>query len=182
MKRNLILVFCIAALLSILTTGTMAYHVSYGVSDNVITAGNIRLELHNCTADGSPVPDGGAMACLPGSCYSRVVTAENTGDHPMYLRLSVSKYVQDSTLPAGDCLNLDIDSVNWQYKDGYYYYLKALAPGETSTPLFTQVEIDGENVDNQYLGKTLMLDVCAYGVQSENNAEDVMSAVGWPEA
>jgi len=110
------------------------------------------------------------------------VTAENTGDHPMYLRLSVSKYVQDSTLPAGDCLNLDIDSVNWQYKDGYYYYLKALAPGETSTPLFTQVEIDGENVDNQYLGKTLMLDVCAYGVQSENNAEDVMSAVGWPEA
>jgi len=182
MKRKLILLFIIAALLSILTTGTLAYHVSYGASENIITTGNIRLEVHNQTEDGSPIPDDGAMACLPGSLYSRIVTVENTGDHPLYLRVKIAKYVQDSNLPAEDCLNLDLDTVNWIYSDGFYYYHKVLEPGEISSPIFTEVEIDGENVDNLYLGKTLMLDVLAYGVQSENNADTILTAVGWPEA
>ena len=179
MKRKLILLFAIAALISILSTGTLAYHVVYGTAENVITTGNVDLVLHNRNADGSTVSDKGVL-CLPGSVVDRVVTVENAGEQPFYVRISLRKYVENSTLPAQDCLNIAVDTVNWTLRDGYYYYHEALQPGMTTSPLFTEVEIDAVNVDNAYLGKTLMLDVSAYAVQSRNNGESVMDAVGWP--
>ena len=54
-------------------------------------------------------------------------------------------------------------------------------PGETTVPLFTQVEIVGSKVDQTHVGSTLSLTVNAYAVQSENNpAEFPWHANGWP--
>jgi len=178
MKRKIIIIFVIAALLSILSTGTLAYHVVYGTAQNVITTGNVDVMIHNRNADGSAVT--GGVHCLPGSVIGRVVTVENIGDQPIYVRIALRKYVENSDLPAEDCLNITVDTVNWIQDGGYYYYKEALSPGHITPPLFTEVEIDGKNVDNEYLGKTLMLDVSAYAVQSKNNAGYVLDAIGWP--
>ena len=57
---------------------------------------------------------------------------------------------------------------------GTYYYtdangLKALGAGESTTDIFSEVEIPFEDVDNTLAGYTISLALTAYAVQSENN-------------
>ena len=60
------------------------------------------------------------------------------------------------------------------------HYIDILEPGQTSAPVFTEVEIVGQNVDNSYIGKTLTLTVQAEAIQSEHNpAEFPWEAAGW---
>ena len=77
---------------------------------------------------------------------------------------------------------MDLNTAYWTLReDGYLYYTEILEPGEMSQPVFTQVEIVGDYVDQNYLGKTLMLTVTAHAVQSENNpADNPWEASGWP--
>ena len=64
---------------------------------------------------------------------------------------------------------------------GYIYYNTVLEPGQTTTPVFTQVEVVGQNVGMEQIGQTLSLTVNAYAVQSKNNpAEQPWEASGWP--
>ena len=74
---------------------------------------------------------------------------------------------------------IDINTEDWTYQDGYYYYNEVLAPEAETKPLFTEVVIDGKSVDNKYIGATFVLDVDGSIVQSENNADTVLEAVGW---
>ena len=91
--------------------------------------------------------------------------------------------IDSRQLPAEECFRLNIDTLNWPYHDGWYYYTETLQPGQTTPCLFSMVEIVGEQVDNRYLGKTLSLTVDAQAVQSENNPLTdgfVYTAAGWP--
>ena len=180
MKRRIVVLSIILVMLAILTSGSLAQYVTYGTSKNVITSGNVNAVLHNRAGDQTAA--GSEVRCLPGEKVDRVVTVENAGNQSFYVRIEVKKYVKDSDLSAENCLNLDLNDKDWIYRDGYYYYKEALKPGETTQPLFTEVEIDGPNVNNDYMGKTLMLDVSAYAVQSENNGETVWDAIGWPKS
>ena len=76
---------------------------------------------------------------------------------------------------------MNIDTQNWTYQDGFYYFNRILQPGEQTPALFTQVEIVGSRVDQSHSGSTLSLTVNAYAVQSENNPADFpWEAAGWP--
>lgn len=181
MKRKLalsssIIVFVIA----LLSVGTIAYFTMTKTVDNTITAGNLNLEIREVNADGEAVPADG-IQIMPGDTVSHVMSVENTGDHPFFVRVKLSKEIEDSTLSAEDCISMNINNADWTYSGGYYYYNKTLTPGESTKPLFTQVEIDGEKVGNEYLGKTLTLNVAASVVQSDNNGIDPLNAAGWPE-
>lgn len=178
MKRRLLILGLVVALLAILSAGSLAYYVSYGTSENVIATGNVNAVLHNECADGTPANT--EMVCMPGDRAERVVTVENAGSQPFYLRIELLKYVQNSDLSALTIFNLDINEEEWTYKDGYYYYNEELQPGQSTKPLFTHVEIDGSSVNNAYMGKTMVLDVLVYAVQSRNNGQTVWEATGWP--
>ena len=118
---------------------------------------------------------------MPGDTVSKIVTVENTGDHPLYLRVKLTEGVSDEALTADDCLSININRSCWLEKDGYYYYYRALQSGETTEQLFSEVYFDIYNVDNKYIGKYFTLNVSASAVQSENNGADVLEAIGWPE-
>lgn len=179
MKRKLLSISIVIIMLAVLSSGTFAYHTVENTARNVITSGSLELTLHETAADGSDFPAEG-VAVMPGDVISKIVTVENSGDHPFYLRLQVSKSVTDGSLSAEKCLALDINTEDWTYRDGYYYYNTLLQPGETTAPLFTQVEIVGKQVSNAYLGKTMMVEVTASAVQSEHNGGSVWEAAGWP--
>jgi predicted ribosomally synthesized peptide with SipW-like signal peptide len=180
MKRKLAIIFGVIAVLAILSFGTYAYFTADQTAENVITTGNVKLEIHEKTATGEDFPKEG-ISVMPGDTVSKIVTVENTGDHPLYLRIKLTEGVSDEALTTDDCLDIDINRTNWIEKDGYYYYYRPLQSGETTEQLFSEVYFDINAVDNKYLGKYFTLNVSASAVQSENNGADVLSAVGWPE-
>ena len=180
MKKKLSIVFGIIAILAIISVGTLAYFTSEQNAENVISAGNIKLEIHEKTASGEDFPEEGIIV-MPGDTVSKIVTVENTGDHPLYLRVKLTEGVSDEALTDDDCLDININRSCWLEKDGYYYYYRALQSGETTEELFSEVYFDLYNIDNKYLGKYFTLNVAASAVQSENNGSDVLNAMGWPE-
>ncbi len=189
MKRKLAAVFGSIAVLALSSTGTLAYFTAEAEADSVITAGNLDLKLHDRTVYGELLP-AGSMQVIPGQTIEKSVTVENTGGHPMYLRVKIVTGVTDAqgredalSPTAKECLKIDVNEESWTYRedDGYYYYLDVLEAGETTPELFTEVVVDGPKVDNAYLGKNFTLNVSAYGVQSEHNGATVWDAFGWPE-
>ncbi len=178
-RSRLLLIALAAILVTILTQPTLAFYTTIGKATNVVTSGDIRLMIHEKTADGSDFPAEGVYI-IPGDIVSKQVTVENVCSHPFYLRVKLVSST-NGALSAEDCFHLDIDTANWTYVDGFYYYNRILQPGETTPALFTQVEIVGSQVNQSHIGSTLSLTVNAYAVQSENNpAEAPWDAAGWP--
>ena len=179
-RAKLLLVAMAAILLTLLTQPSLAYYTAIGKATNVVTSGDLRLKIHEKTADGSDFPAEGVYI-IPGDVVSKRVFFENVCSHPFYLRVKLISGSTNASLSAEDCLKMDIDTVNWTYRDGFYYYNEILQPGEVSPTLFNQVEIVGRKVDQSHIGSTLSLTVDASAVQSENNPADYpWNAYGWP--
>ena len=181
MKLMILVICCMIAVFAIIGGSAIAYFTVEQTARNVITAGNVDLVIHEITSDGTDFPKEG-MQIMPGDTVSKIVTVENIGGHPIYLRVKLTKSVDDKNLPADKCLILDINDNEWTYKEGYYYYNTPLNGGETTAALFTRVYFHGENINNDYLGASFTVAIDAYGVQSENNGDTVWDAYGWPEA
>ena len=179
-KCRLLLIALAAILVTVLNQPTLAYYTTIGKATNVVTSGDIQLKIHERTADGSDFPQEGVYI-IPGDIVSKQVSVENICGHPFYLRVKLVSSSTNQEIAADDCLKMDIDTVNWTYQDGFYYYNQILQPGVTTPTLFTQVEIVGSKVDQSHIGSTLSLTVNAYAVQSENNpAAYPWDASGWP--
>ena len=179
-RSKLLLVALAAILATLLTQPSLAYYTTIGKATNVVTSGNIQLMIHETTADGSKFPEEGVYI-IPGDIVSKRVSVENVCGHPFYLRVKLVSSSTNQALSAEDCMKMDIDTQNWTFKDGYYYFNRILQPGEITPALFTQVEIVGSKVDQTHVGSTLSLTVNAYAVQSENNpADHPWDAAGWP--
>ena len=97
MKRRILLLCLIVALLSMISLGTYAYYTTTQQTRNVITTGGIRFELLETGADGAAFPSE-PMVILPGDVVSKTVRVENTGGHPMYLRIRLTPGVNDPAL------------------------------------------------------------------------------------
>lgn len=178
MKKNRFLILlCAVLLLSLVSFGTLSYFTVTGTARNVVTAGNVRLGLHQTGADSG-------ITIMPGDTVETSASVENTGAHPLYLRVKLSYSVSGDELSAEDAarvMELALNTEDWTLQeDGYYYYRTALDVGETTTALYTAVSFDGDGMDNSYLGQKLSLTVTAYGVQSENNTDSPLTALGWP--
>ena len=179
-RSRLLLIAIAAILITVLTQPSLAFYTTIGKATNVVTSGNIQLQIHEKTADGSDFPTEGVYI-VPGDIVSKRVSVENVCTHPFYLRVKLVSASTNAALSAEDCLKMDIDTANWTYRDGFYYYNRTLLPGETTPALFTQVEIVGSRVDQTHVGSMLSLTVNAYAVQSENNPADFpWEAAGWP--
>lgn len=182
LKSRLVAISLVAIVLTLLTQGTLAYYTTIGTATNVITSGNLELTIREMTDQGTPFPSDGVFI-VPGDVVSKVVTVENTCDHPFYLRVKLVYGVDSQALSSEECFKLNIDTANWAFRDGWYYYTGIVQPGEETPAVFSHVEIIGSKVDNSYLGKTLSVSVLAQAVQSENNPiqnNDTATAQGWP--
>lgn len=187
MKKKLIAGAVVAVCLALTSLGTIAYFTHEDTATNVITSGNIKIELQETAlnAEGTEVPFENAIGIVPGDKVSKIVRVENTGDNEAFIRIKVTKAItlanQDSDItPDLDLVKLDFDENNWVYEDGYYYYRMPLAPGEKTAALFNNVFFDTA-MGNEYQNSFATIKVDAQAVQVRNNGADSLSALGWPE-
>ena len=181
-KIKIFVVALVAALMTFISTSTLAYYSTVGKATNVVTSGNIQFIIHETTDQGKEFPEEGVYI-VPGDIVSKKVTIESDCTHPFYLRVKMVYGVDSQELTAEDCFKLNINEEYWELHDGWYYYKGIVEPDETTPYIFSHVEIVGSKVDNSYLGKTLTLTVKAQAVQSENNPitdGNTYTASGWP--
>ena len=111
--------------------------------------------------------------------YKRQV--ENTGESETWIRVKVEAKItsaDDKELPV-DVMDYEV-SENWHMDfDGYIYYAKPVAPGESTEILFDTVYFAPE-MGNEYQNCTANIVICAQAVQTANNGKNVLEAQGWP--
>ncbi|MBE6541310.1 MAG: hypothetical protein E7672_02560 [Ruminococcaceae bacterium] len=194
MKKKILILAVVALCFAISASESFAYYTYKEKVHNVITSGGIDIEINESMRlpDGSytDFPEEGIKNAEPGATYSKIVKVENVGEHPAWIR---AKLEYEILKPNGDPLPIvkyiggdgfevvSIDVLDgWiDGGDGYYYYTEPLEAGETTSSLIEHVKFD-YRMDNAYQGSTTNIIIYAQGVQTANNGETVMDALGWP--
>ena len=144
-KKKMVTVCLIVALMAVFAIGgSLAYFTDTEVKDNTFTVGNVDIQLTepNWVSSGSV----DAPEVYPGEPLAKDPTVKNNGANPCFVRIQVTGL---------DCLGEDAGMItyrtdyvdnklgeNWvKGTDGYYYYNKVLAVGETTDALFDQIVI-----------------------------------------
>ncbi|MBQ0037956.1 MAG: SipW-dependent-type signal peptide-containing protein [Clostridiales bacterium] len=181
MKKRLLILSLLAVCLSLCIGGTLAYFTASGIARNVITTGNIKIDLIETDGEGNPFKN--VSDVLPGAEVDKVVTVKNTGDNPCWVRISVEKEILlaegKNGTPDLSLLEIDLNTEDWTEKDGFFYYNQELKAGETTIPLFTTATFNTA-MDNLYAGCTANVTVGAQAVQTANNGSTALEANGWP--
>lgn len=183
-RKKIMVVAAIVCCAMILAAGTLAYFTAEETAYNVITTGKLAMLLHDETTGGVPFPEEGIDNVVPGDKVDKLVAVENTGSVDFYTRVSIEKIIKAAdgeTELNFNHITLNINTKDWTEKDGYYYYNKAVKPGETTEPLFTTVTFGGA-LGNEYMNAHVEVNVSAQAVQSKNNGDSALEAAGWPEA
>lgn len=184
MKNKLFVIAIVALVLATLAAGSLAYFTDEATAHNVITTGDVDIELLEWAdaARTKPFPKDGVSGVMPGAEVTKIVEVENVGSGAAWVRVSVDKRIIQTGLKPGDdsLMTLNIDTGNWTLKDGYYYYNRPLAPGAVTTPLFTKVSFSTQ-MGNEYQNATAAVKVAAQAVQTANNGTTALTANGWPE-
>ena len=188
MKKKLLVCAFMAVCLSIVAYSTTAYFSYEDTATNVITMGNIKIELQELAipdSGGDPIPFEDAMDVLPGMDVSKIVQVKNVGVQPSWIRVSVAKSIllADGIIGEVDLslITYDLNTQYWIEQDGYFYYKDILNPGETTAPLFTKVTF-ASNMSNMYQQSKATIKINAQATQVVNNGSTVFEAVGWPKA
>ena len=187
LKQKILILSAVAICAAMTAYGTVAYFTAEDTARNVITAGNVKIELQEQmrTDDGSIVPFTDQMDIMPGCEVSKIVQVKNTGDQPAWIRIAVQKDIQLAQGVEGEVdltlISFDLDQEHWSEKDGFYYYNTSLAPGQTTEPLFQTVSF-AKSMSNMYQHSQAIIQVDAQATQTANNGETVFDAAGWPEA
>lgn len=185
MKWKMLTCSLLAICIAIAAYGTAAYFTYENTATNVITTGNVKIELQewSLSKDNILVPFNGEIDVLPGADVSKIVEIKNVGRQSAWIRISVKKSIElhegtDGT-PDVSLIDFDINPDCWTKKDGYYYYHKALKSGDTTEPLFTKVYFE-KTMDNMYQNSKAVITVTAQGLQTVHNGDTVFDAAGWP--
>lgn len=184
MKKKIIAIALIVICASLAAYGTLSYFTYEDTATNVITAGNIQIELQEFTQqpDGTLVPFVNISDAMPATDYSKLPLVKNSGKGTAWLKVTISKSITLAEGVEGEpdvsLLGLDINTEYWIEQDGYYYYTKPLQPGATTEPLFTTVSFSAD-MSNIYQHSSCEITITAYAVQAANNGKTVFEAAGW---
>ena len=188
MKKKCLMCAVIAILLSIVAYGTTAYFSHEDTATNVITTGDIKIELQEWA-----IPDGGGdripfedvIDVQPGMVVSKIVQVKNIGGQDAWVRIALDKAI---TLADGvegkvdlSLISYDLNTKYWTEQDGYYYYNTILKADKITEPLFTRV-IFSADMDNLYQHSKAVINVNAQATQVIHNGETVLEANGWPKS
>lgn len=181
-KKRIFILAVVVCCLALAAVGTSAYYTISYTTVNVIQMGSLKMGLHDECAGGKPFPEGGISGVLPDMTVEKKVYLENLGNADFYARIKLDNSVNAANGEPLDFehITLDINTEHWHEQDGYYYYHRALLPGEKTEPLFTQVNFAPE-MGNEYKNAHVEVAVTAQAVQSRHNTDDPLTAIGWSE-
>ncbi len=191
MKRKLLFIAAALIVLSLIAGGTLAYFTAEDTARNVITSGAVTAELveQQRTADGELAPyPAEAIPVMPGQNVSKIVTVRSD-EQPAWIRARYTIAVQDAAGKAMDIpaaklakvVSIEPDAGRWTLRDGWWYYSEAVGGGESTSALFESIDFSGPDMGNEYQGATITVDVAVQVVQSANNGESALDAMGWPK-
>ena len=189
MKRKILVCALIIGVFAVSALGTLAYFTSEDTATNVVTAGNVKIELKEnaLSEDGETlVPfENDQIGIMPGTEVSKIVTVKNTGDQPAFIRIKLAKNIilaEDKTDETDlSLITCDLKLKDWTEKDGWYYYNAALPAGEETVPIFTKVKFADE-MSNMYQNSKAVINVKAQATQVILNGATVFEATGWPKS
>lgn len=156
MKRSLVLVVSLLALLLAVAGGTLAWLTAQDSVSNTFTPAHVTCNVEE-SFNGTAKSD---------------VTIKNTSDIPVYIRASIVVTWKDSfgnvygqKPVAGTDYNMDIAADGWVSKDGYYYCTSPVAVGATTGTLISRcTEVAGKAPDETY---HLSVEIIAEAIQSQ---------------
>ncbi|MDD7035613.1 MAG: TasA family protein, partial [Firmicutes bacterium] len=91
MKKKLIAAAVVALCLSLMAYSTIAYFTHEDTARNVITSGNISIDIQEKAENDEPFRD--VVGVMPGQSFAKIVTVHNDGDNAAYVRIHVSKAI-----------------------------------------------------------------------------------------
>lgn len=172
MKRNILIGLLVLTLAAFLAAGgtTAWFSAKAGPVTNYLTAGTVDIEV---IEDYTPV-----TGWQPGETKDKEVSVEAIGSKRVYVRVALTPvwgYVDDNdvfhpepSLPI-DNVTLNLNSQDWVYQDGWYYYTKILSNNQKTSTLLNSVTL-AEDTDPRYQGKALQILVNAEAVQASHEA------------
>ena len=191
MKKKILSLALVLSLAAILAGGTFAYVSVNEVATNVITTDGVSIHLNEKTTakldeNGNPTDyaDFDLGLLMPSVEVSKIVTVTNeAGSANAYIRVKVEREIIKADGTAGDAqlLEIDFNTTDWTYSDGWYYCNQVVKGGKTTPRLFSTVTFAPE-MGNDYQNSTAAVYVKAQAVQSANNGSDPMTAKGWPRS
>lgn len=188
MKNKILVLAFVVGCLALSAWGTTAYFTHEDTATNVITAGDVAIELQETAVPeggGDPVPFEDVIGVMPGTEVSKIVEVKNTGGNAAWVRIILDKDILLADGAEGEVdlslISCDLNTEYWTEKEGCYYYNTALEPGKTTEPLFTKVMF-AQTMSNMYQHSKAVIQVDAQATQTANNGTTVFDAVGWPDA
>ena len=183
MKRKLLILSVLAICVAIVAAGTLAYFTAEDTAHNVITSGGVDIELKEWADEEKTKPFENLSGVMPNTTVTKIAEVKNTGASDAWVRVKVEKNIklQGEGTPDTGLVELTLNTDDWTEKDGYFYYTKALKPGEVTAPIFTAVTFNAD-MGNEYQNATATVDVFAQAVQTANNGTSALTASGWPAA
>lgn len=130
-KKTLVLMACVLAVAVLSTAGILANFWDMDRAKNKITIGYNEIRL---VEDFKPPAE-----LVPGVTFTKDVKVKNVGPNTCFVR--VMAVFADSAMEQ-HC-TVDWNKTDWAYNetDGYWYYIKPVAHGETTVSLFTTVSV-----------------------------------------
>ena len=193
-RKKIVTLILALACIAAAAGGSIAYFTTERMTTSTVSAGSVKLRalLLEEKAGQRRAADA-QVELLPGESCSRIAAAENIGKANVWVRARVEIIFSPAAGAArtyvlganGSADGLDtvraagLNEADWTYKDGYWYYGKPLAPGETTAALFTGVSFDGA-MNNDHESGSIKLDIDMQATQTAHNGESAQEAGGWP--
>lgn len=184
MKKRMLAIAALIVLLVATVGATLAFTTQTKQADNIMTFGNVKMDVHMIDGDDADVA--GEEFEATGAPITRKVTFENTGSTEMYVRarpvVTITRADGSTTTADTNTVTYMMNTTNWSEKDGWYYYESAVGVDESTTTLMEGLQFQGDYMDAAGPGGQFDFTVEAQAVQVAHNDDSAMDAKGWPEA
>ncbi len=191
MKKKIISIALVVAMIAIIAAGSFAYFTDNEVKNNEFTVGNVDITLTEPNWDKTGFKD--ADTVYAGEALAKDPTVENTGKNPCFVRVKVTgldQFGENNMITYESGNNYDPNNINsgWEYYNGYFYWTKPLVVAGTeneswndglvskTNPLFDRVRmpvgLTGDETDVQPIVVT------AEAVQAQGAMPSWSNAVG----
>jgi len=146
----------------IITIGTQR---TSDIKDNHLTIPVVKGDIKETFTPKEPITIGGTS-------QQKDVSVVNSGNTDFFIRVLIfpeimtdTESILTSNIGQEVIVNLSKEWIDG--KDGYYYYTKALKPGQTTSSVFTQVRLS-DQLDDNYKGAHFSMQIKVETVSNSN--------------